>query len=109
MSILAQPEIYKYNIDLDGNKTFLFTFDIVPNSCTPNYQKSYEMVVTKNGSVVSSPPWIILNSDQTSPSMTVNSSDFSHRGNYIVTVNSKLFNESAYTPSFALNIFLTPC
>jgi hypothetical protein len=41
--------------------------------------------------------------------MTINSSTTSDYGTYLVTVNSKLYNESTFTPSFLTEIFLTPC
>jgi hypothetical protein len=100
---------HTYDIGLSGPQTFQFTFDTLPDTCIPNYFKEYEIVVTKDGSVVSSPAWITLNNHQTSPSMTVNSSDVTHKGSYLVTVKSKLFNESTFSPSFVLDLFLTPC
>jgi hypothetical protein len=41
--------------------------------------------------------------------MTVNSSSPADDGKYTVTVKSKLFNESAFTPEFSFDIWMTPC
>jgi hypothetical protein len=69
------------------------------------------MVVTKKtgGSVVASPTWITLNSHQTTPSLTVLSTDPSHNGRYVITVKSRLYNESTFTPEFLFDIWMTPC
>ena len=32
-----------------------------------------------------------------------------NNGTYIVTVRSKLYNESTFMPEFSMEIFLTPC
>jgi hypothetical protein len=59
--------------------------------------------------VVSSPTWITLNSHQTTPSLTVLSTDPAHNGKYVITVKSRLYNESAFTPEFMFDIWMTPC
>ena len=69
------------------------------------------MVVKKksDSSVVPSPAWISLNvSNKLEPKMTVSTSIPTYEGIYLVTVNSKLFNESSFAPSFVFEIYLHP-
>jgi hypothetical protein len=40
--------------------------------------------------------------------MTIQTTDASHEDVYLVTVRSKLFNESAFSPSFEFEIYLYP-
>jgi hypothetical protein len=58
------------------------------------------MVVTKksDGSVVPTPAWIRIESHQTDPYLVIDSNDVSHEGIYIVTIKSKLYNESDFSP-----------
>jgi hypothetical protein len=94
---------------MDGVVNLAFAFNISPGGCTGYYYKQYELSVTKNGSAVATSAWLTLNSHQTSPYLTVNTSSVSHYGTYIVTLNSKLTIESAFSPSIVFEIFLTPC
>jgi hypothetical protein len=68
------------------------------------------MVVTKDSdsSVVSAPSWITLCTTlpcprpavSTIPSVTINSTNAADEGIYIITLGSKLFNESTIAPSY---------
>lgn len=68
------------------------------------------MVVTQksDGSVVLAPSDFTLISDQTNPSVKLLCGFPSHEGIYLVTVNSKLYNESAFTPSFVFEVHMHP-
>ena len=61
-----------------------------------------------DSSVVSNPTWITLNSHQTAPSLAIFSTNASHEGIYLVTVISKLYNESAFSPEFTFELYLHP-
>jgi hypothetical protein len=65
--------------------------------------------VTKNGSAIDASAWLTLNSHQTSPYLTANTSNVAYYGTYLVTMSSKLYDESPYSPSFVFEMFLTPC
>ena len=108
-SIPTQPSKHTYNIGMDGVVNLAFAFNISPGGCTGYYYKQYELSVTKNGSAVATSAWLTLNSHQTSPYLTVNTSDVAYYGTYIVTLTSKLTIESAFSPSIVFEIFLTPC
>ena len=77
------------------------------------------MVVTKksDSSVVSAPSWITLCYNlpcprpavTTTPSVTVNAFNAADEGIYIITLGSKLFNESTIAPSYIVfEIYLHP-
>ena len=78
------------------------------------------MTKKSDSSVVLAPNWItlctILPCTQpgvtTIPSVTVNSSNAADEGIYIVTLGSKLFNESTIAPSyivFEVNLYPSAC
>ena len=77
-----------------------FSFDFGTSNCDNSYFKEYTVVVTKSGTVVPSPAWLTLDSHQTAPSLTVNSSDLTNEGTYLVTLSSKLYTESPFSPTF---------
>jgi hypothetical protein len=118
MNIVAQPLLYKYDIGADGDMIFPFKFDILLDTCTANYLKVYDVVVTKksDSSVVSAPSWISLCTTlpcprpavTTTPSVTVNSAIVADEGIYIITIGSKLYNESAFSPTIVLEVNLHP-
>ena len=84
-----------------------FSFELGTSSCDSFYFKEYTVAVTKSGVTVS-PAWLTLDSHQTSPSLTVISTDPDHAGTYLVTVSARLYAEAALT-SFTFQIYMTPC
>jgi hypothetical protein len=68
------------------------------------------MVVRKksDNSVVTSPSWITRNDDQLTPSLLINTSNAAYEGIYLIEVSSKLFNESAFSPSFLFELYMHP-
>jgi hypothetical protein len=106
MSIVEQPLFYKYDIGADVDMIFPFKFDIIPDTCTANYLKVYDVVVKNksDSSIVLAPSWISLCTTlscprpavTTTPSVTVNSNNSADEGIYIITIGSKLYNESLF-------------
>jgi hypothetical protein len=85
-----------------------FSFELGTSSCNNFYFKEYTVAVTKSGVTVLSPAWLTLDSHQTSPSLSVNSSDPDHHGTYLVTVSTRLYAEEPLK-SFTFQIWMTPC
>jgi hypothetical protein len=85
-----------------------FTFDMGSVNCHNYYFKEYAVVVTLSGATIPWPAWLALDSHQTAPSLTVNSSNVAHEGTYLVTVSTQLYAEYA-VKSFTFEIYITPC
>jgi hypothetical protein len=62
-------------------------------------------VALKDSTPVLTPTWITLNSDQTTPSLTISSNNNVDKGVYVVTIMSSLYDKS---DSFSFEIQLSP-
>jgi hypothetical protein len=104
-AIKVMPDLEKYDIGADGNKDLPFAFDHTPLSC--GYYKRYtKAAIKKLHNTDDSTPFITIVWHNTTPYLRVHSVTIAHDDHYIVTIKSKLYDESIYTPEIKFEIYM---